>query len=517
MKSRAVGAVLLAFALLTLMSCSSSVPSSPNKSGQKDSQFDRDATLRIAFSLVDTSMDPTTTSNAYDYVYLFFVYDRLTYVNKDDVPEPMLATSWDILDGGKALELHLRKGLKFSDGTPFNAHAVVANIKRETTLPTSSVKTDLAAVTKATAVNEYTVQIDLSDTSAGALPAILGGLPGAMVSPAAFKDTKKLTEFGDGIGPYRVTQNLGADGMTMVRTSGYWDPAAQKVAKFEFQGIDDDATRLTAVETGAVDGALIRAPEVVQAKAAGLDIVSGLSAAPTILAINQSHGDLANVDVRRAIWQAIDAKQISSAVFNGTCQVDQQLFSPDSWAYDPNSVSPLATNLAAAKKSVAESGITDPSFGESGPPSQTYSDIAQILQAQLAKAGITLNLTTVNSEEIFQQFYVAKTLDSSITAAPYLMDPSQFVTDYLLPGGFDNVGGYKNSQLDALALKAESLASDSQRAQIYHQIQKIIWDEALNPVVLCYQHNYFAFSPKVTGMQIDSTGVWDFRFIQTTK
>src|SRR5690606_7901451 len=136
--------------------------------------------------------------------FLFPVYDRLVYSAPDGSLEPMLATDWAIAEDGSAIDMTLREGVTFHDGTPFNAEAVKANLDRAKTAEFSVLKPDLESLREIQVIgpNEVTLVID---GGAAPLLASLADRAGMMISPAAF-DAPDLGQNPVGAGAYRVAE-----------------------------------------------------------------------------------------------------------------------------------------------------------------------------------------------------------------------------------------------------------------------------------------------------------------------
>jgi ABC-type transport system substrate-binding protein len=515
-KRTTVVTAALSVVALVATACGGGGTSAGNQAGAS-SDFDPNATFTWAHSVPIVSLDPHTTTNVYDYPYHFFVYDRLTYLDPKGEPKPMLAESWQVQDGGKTLEMKIRSGVTFQDGTALDAEAVKANFERMRAHPKSSVKAQLSSVTGETVVDPQTIRLNLSDASAGALPAILGGFAGAMVSPKGFDDPN-LSQVGNGAGPYRVVDNKGQDGVTLEKYDKYWDPSAQKVAKVVMKAIPDDETRLNAVLTGAVDGALIRAAQEKRAEGAGLRLVSAITAAPTSLEINMKRAKFGDKRVRQAIAYALDRKEISDGAYAGTCEPAQQIFNRNYWAYAPDVGEPYNLDLDKAKALMKEAGLENGfSFDLLTNPSPAYQTTVEIIQAQLAKINIQVNIKVLPGPETTVEFWSKRAADANITVDAFALDPSVVVSTFTGPTGFRNVGDYVNPQLNDLAARATATADREERKKLYGQIIKIMLDEALQPIVLCYQKQTWAFANGTNGFVIGDAGLWDFRNVAKPK
>ncbi|HEU4842394.1 MAG TPA: ABC transporter substrate-binding protein, partial [Ilumatobacteraceae bacterium] len=138
-----------------------------------DAELDLDATLRIA-TFAGLFWDPVTSPSGYTITWLGLVYDRLVHNAPDGSLIPGLATSWEYADDGSSVTFHLREGVTFQDGTPFDAAAVKTNIDRAITLEGSTVASELGRVAEVVVVDPLTVRLDLSSADA-TLPAVLSG------------------------------------------------------------------------------------------------------------------------------------------------------------------------------------------------------------------------------------------------------------------------------------------------------------------------------------------------------
>jgi peptide/nickel transport system substrate-binding protein len=467
-------------------------------------------TFTWSFSVAISSMDPHTTPNVYDYLYLWPTYDRLTDLDPTTgEPKPMLAQSWEVAKDGTSLTLKLRSGVTFQDGTPFDAAAVKANLDRMVTDPASTVKGLLTNVDSVQVVDPMTVTIMMKGATAGPMPALLGGFPGTMVSPKAFDDPQ-LKVTGDGAGPYKVVSN---DGTTVKyeKYDGYYDPARQKVADIVAQALPDDQTRFNAVLSGDASGVYIRQGQIADAKKAGLTVITGPSPTPNAIEINMSRAKFADVRVRQAINYALDRPAIAKAAFGDNCTPNTQLFAKGYWAYDDAEAGAYGYDPAKAKQLMAQAGLSGGfGFQITSPNIPAWVTMNTAIQEQLGKIGITVDLNVVAGAAGNSKYWVEHQSDSLTSADPFLLDPSQTIQQYYGKGGLRNVSNYSNPQIDALAAKASATGDRDQRAGLYRQIQQIVTDQALNPIVICNQTSAWAFKPGVDGFVIATTGIWDY-------
>ena len=309
-----------------------------------------------ALSIAITSMDPQTTGNVYDYIYLWPTYDRLTYLDtKTGQARPMLAKSWEVAADGKSITLQLRTDVTYQDGTKFDAQSVKANFDRMMTNPASTVKGQITNIDNVAVVDASTVKINMKGATAGPMPQILGGFPGTMVSPKSFDDPN-LKSIGVGAGPYKVVSNDGTN-IKYVKYDGYYNKAAQTVDEIDATALPDDQTRLNSVISGQEDAVLIRGNQIDSAKSAGLTVVQNLAPTPNALEVNMSRAQFGNLKVRQAISYALNRPEIATAAFGANCTPNQQIFAKSYWAYDKTMADPYPFNLDKAKALMKEAGL----------------------------------------------------------------------------------------------------------------------------------------------------------------
>lgn len=180
------------------------------------------ASLKWGWHL-STSWDPTTSTAGWDVHDLSLVCAALTKLDPKGDPVPAIAGSWKYNDDGTVVRFTLRKGLKFSDGTPLDATAVKKSLERGRDDKKSLVAPQLAGVDKVTAVDDRTVELRLSEPDFQ-IPALLAGKTGMVVNPKVFEsDPASLATKPAGAGPYRLVSYVQNSKAVLRRNTGYWD------------------------------------------------------------------------------------------------------------------------------------------------------------------------------------------------------------------------------------------------------------------------------------------------------
>ena len=178
-------------------------------------------TLRYGAANIVTRFDPHRSSSGYDQNWLAPVYERLIWQSTEVELEPGLATEWGFVDD-LTFEMTLREGVTFTDGTPFDADAVKANIERAKTVEGSGVIAYLASVETVEVVDATHVRFLLNKPDA-TLPMQFATRPGMMMSPA-FMEDPDVDIAAVGTGPFVLTEYLVGDRAIFERNPDHWNP-----------------------------------------------------------------------------------------------------------------------------------------------------------------------------------------------------------------------------------------------------------------------------------------------------
>ncbi|MCP2635917.1 ABC transporter substrate-binding protein [Microbacterium sp. HD4P20] len=309
-----------------------------------------------------SSWDPAQANEGHLAPVFQSVYDTLIKREPDGELSPMLATEWTTADDGLSLELELRTDVTFTDGTPFDAEAVKANIEHFKTA-NGPLQGNLANVVGAEVVDEDTVVLRL-DSPDPDLPSNLANAGGYMGSPAAL-GSPDIAANPVGTGPYILDAGSSVVGSAynLTRNEDYWgDPLPFDAV--EFRILADETARLNALTSGQIDFAsLNRAASALQAEAAGLN-------QPDPFSVNwggilffdrdgQLQPELADVRVREALAIAIDAEALVDVGWEGLGEPTAQVFGPETEAYSEELDSAYAYDPERAMDLLAEAGAED--------------------------------------------------------------------------------------------------------------------------------------------------------------
>lgn len=391
---------------LVLLAAGCSDPSTSNTaSGEK-------STLNIGTSFPPTpNLDPGNANGA-NLWYLELAYEPLIKMASDGTLKPGLATSWNYVGSGNTtFELHLRDGVKFSDGSSLSADVVKANLDRFRSTAALSTAAQLAGVSDVTAVDNSTVRITLSQpnpTIATVLSEFYGA--GDMASGAAVADPSKLATQTFGAGQYTLdpARTVAGDHYTYAPNPNYWDKNSVKFQTVVVKVLPNPNSALAALKTGQID-AVAGAPNTDKAaKSADMQVLSvpqtfvGLALADRAGATLPPLGD---VRVRQAINYAIDRKKVAAglvATYGGPTPTEQVVLPGQSgyndktfYSFDQNKARQLLSEAGYAN------GFSLPVISFSGPSGMT--PLLQVMADELKAVGVNLQITDTSDTNKYIQ------------------------------------------------------------------------------------------------------------------
>ncbi|WP_062516454.1 MULTISPECIES: ABC transporter substrate-binding protein [Demequina] len=339
------------------------------------------------------------------------VYDTLVRSDEEGAPVEGLATTWAWDVTGTILELELREGVTFTDGTAFNADAAVQNLLRFRDGSAENASW-LAGVTEVVALDARRVQITLAEPDQ-ALLTHLSKSAGYMESPASFDDPAPV-----GTGPYILDEARSIDDASYVFTANpeYWDPASQHYDEIIMSVYEEPDAMQSALLRSELDAALYTGYS-------GFDQIEAAGYASheftldwTGLLLFDRNGaiapELASTQVRQAINYAIDRDQMLETLLGGRGETTAQVFGPDTAGYAEELDTTYIYSPTKARSLLADAGYPD-GFTLTIPtvsfvPGATF----DLLAEQLGDVGITVEFVEEST-----QSYVGSLLSGQYAVA----------------------------------------------------------------------------------------------------
>jgi peptide/nickel transport system substrate-binding protein len=449
----------------------------------------RGGTLRAGYWQEHKTLDPHLSLQVNERWLMYAVYNTLVGTDEQFNPQPELAESWSNPDP-KTYLFKLRQGVKFHDGTDFDAAAVKWNIDRLKDPATKSPRiNDVAVVQSVEVVDRDTVKFNLSQPYAPLL-AVLMDRPGFMVSPSAVQ--KLGPDFGRnpvGTGPFKLVQWTEGQGVTVEHNPSYWNPAEPYLERIEFRVVTDPTVRVTMLRSGELD--LI---DRIDSKD-----VATIRENPNLKLLQFNGGawfgwqwwvdkpPFDNQLLRQAIAWGINREALGKIQWNGYGRIPPGPVTIP-WA-GGDAIQPIGYDPAKAKSLLAQAGFPG-GFEETltvrGQPEDTR--LGELIQAQLADLGVKVNLATISPNE-WTAAQQERQINWTTTSWTQRADPDGLLSLLVKTKGTANTLGYSNPQVDDLLAKAAAIYDREQRRPLYQQIMQIVVDDA--PFVYLWQPAYF--------------------------
>ncbi|RVP98817.1 ABC transporter substrate-binding protein [Sinorhizobium meliloti] len=442
------------------------------------------------------SLDPHTVTATNDFRILVNVYDGLVRFKDGTLEvEPALAESWKISDDGKTYTFKLRQGVKFHDGSDFDAEAVKFNFDRMLKKDHPFYDTgpfplsfNFASVEAVNVLDEYTVEFRLSEAFAPFL-SNLAYPTGLIVSPAAVeKHGKEYGRSPSGTGPFKFVEWLSNQRVVVERNPDYWDGAA-KLQAVVFRPITDANTRVAEMMAGGIDVMVEVPPDNLATFEQDANFAVAEQAGPHVwfAILNTKEGPFADKRVRQAANYAVNKQTLVDDVLQGTATVAAGPI-PPAFNWVEGSVEPYAHDPEKAKALLAEAGVENPQVTfyvtEGGSGMLDPITMGAAIQADLQAVGFKVKIETyewntflgrVNpglegKADMAEMAWMTNDPDT----VPYLTLRTDAIPD---KGGF-NSGYYSNPQLDELLEKARRSTDQAERGKLYGEVQSIVHDDA---------------------------------------
>lgn len=504
-----------------------------DKSKNPEKAKQRKDTLIVGISKPGGVFLPYFQENGWDGNVTSVIFASLVSTDKQGKPVPELAEKWDVSSDQLKYTFHLRKDLKFSDGSPLTADDVAftltllhdkayeggADILQYAIKGGKDYKEGKAtSIEGIKVVDPQTIEITTEKVNSQALTA----LGGSVLSKAYYgKDYKQNTSldylkdlYGKPIaaGPYKFEKYVPGQEVRFVANEHYY-AGKPKVKNFIYKITSPD-TSFQLFQTGETDydGFAANNDNIEQLKSLGfanfnIETVSSYS----FVYMNNKKPYLKDKKVRQALIYGLDRKKYVDTNFQGNASVANIPISPTSWAYDDKDINAYEYNLEKAKKLLDEAGWKVGSDGIREKDGQklklSYYAASGRKQEEvfipIAKENYKALGVEFNAEIMDFNTLVSKVgkfdYDLAAVATPILSDPNDAVAD-LASTHPDNSAGYSNPKVDELIQKGIETVDIEKRKPIYKELYKELSEDP--PVILLnYRKSISAYNARVKGIE----------------
>jgi len=461
------------------------------------------------------------------------------YKDESTALEPGLAESWKISPDGKTYTFNLRKGVKFHDGTPFNADAVVFSIGRmmkernvkffgkgweipaQERPPEYWVSMEMdKTVGSIEAVGEYTVVFKLKRIEAPFI-ANMGMDFANIISPTAFlENPKEFLRNPVGTGPFKFVTWIKDDRIVLTRNNDYWDKkGGPYLERIVFRSIPENSVRFLELKTGNIHICQFPNPADIDLAKKDSNLILPTQPGMNVGYLSFNHTKepwKSNINLRKAIAHAINRKAIVDNIYQGMGQTANNPIPPTMWGYNKN-IPGFKYDPALAKELLAKAGYPNgKGLGEitlwSMPVPRPYNPdgrkIGEAMAADLAKVGIKAKIVTFEWGTYLKRqreqpadmdlFQLGWTGDNG--------DPDNFLAVL-----FDGLASssirtqWHNEKYHSLMVNGRQTIDQAKRAKIYEQALQLIYDEC--PVIsIAHSTVIWPARKNVTNFKLHPTG-----------
>lgn len=463
---RRLGAAAAAVTAAALVLAGCAAGGAPASSGATSAP-DPDAEIVVGSQNEPTNLDQIYGgSSGVTEVFTGNVYEGLFKITDDATVEPLLAAETEVSEDGLVYTFTLQDDATFHSGDPVDAEAVKYSLERFISDESIAArKRQLSVIDHVDVVDDKTVAVTLSQPSIS-FTYNLGYV--WIVNPAA----GDLTANEDGSGPYRLADYRKGDSITLEVNDDYWGEAPSN-GGVVYQYYADPTALNNALLTGAVDLVTSQSnPDSLgEFEAAGFQIIEGTSTTKELLAFNDRIAPFDSIQVRKAIYSAIDREKLLDAIWDGRGQLIGSMVPPsEPWYIDLADNNPYDVELA--EQLLAEAGYADGfSFTLDTPDSGVHSTVAEFVKSELAKVGITVEINVITDDEWYQKVYTDKNFEATLQG--HVND-----RDINFYGNPDFYWGYDNADVQTWLADSEKAASTEEQTELVKKANQQISDDA---------------------------------------
>jgi peptide/nickel transport system substrate-binding protein len=478
--------------------------------------------LVMGLSSEPDKLDPTTSSSLYTRYVMSSICEKLYDLDASGGIVGQLATGMPTISpDGLTVTFGVRTGIRFADGTPFDAAAVRTSLERHLTFKGSGRRSEMGPISSIEAPDAGHVVLHYKQPFAP-ITAALADRAGMIMSPAAL--ATEGANFGDHpvcVGPFKFAGRVPQTSIDVVRDPLYYDAAHVHLDAITYRIMPDTVTRAANLRSGDIQVADTISPQDVDALARdrNLHVLQSGSLGYQSVTINTGNVNGAgtppqpidtpfarDLRVREAFADAIDRKTLVATVFNNWFEPACSPVAPQTPYATPASNACPPFDPARSRRLLAQAGVPTPlKVAMQVTNTQDQLRYAQALQASVAEGGFDLRIVPVEYATLLD---VQKrgTFELLQLGWSGRIDPDANITAFLRTGASANYGGYSSPELDDLLAQASRSTDTARRAELYGRVTQVIQRD--NPIVYTYRLRLLTVhSTRLTGIEVYSDGV----------
>jgi peptide/nickel transport system substrate-binding protein len=501
--------VVLALCVTALAGCGGSTGTTGGTTGKTAAD-----TFTYAQGADPRGLDPALVDDGESSKIIVNIYEGLLKYAADSTKvEPSLAESWEISPDGLTYTFKLKQGVKFHDGTDFNADAVKFNIDRQ--IP-PKVTADMSygpfvygSVKDVVVVDPSTVKINLTQKNTAFLANLAMSLAAPIVSPKALTDgNNSVMEAPVGTGPYKFVKWNKGENVVLVRNDEYWGEKA-KTKNVVFRFIADNSARVLALNNGEadmIDG--IDATVVDKVTSGGDKLFEAAGMNVNYMAYNTTTAMFKNAAARKAVSQAINVDELVKSLYQGYSEKATTILPTFVPGYDAT-VQQVGYDPTAAKAGLAAAGVKKIHMIAYSNPrpynAATGVALATAIQGYLQKVGVEC---TIDSFDWTTYKTKVKGGDYDIAFYGWIGDngdPDNFLNLLADPDPTMNIARWQDPVYKADIKKALAMPNGAERDAAYGAMEKFAAERAIW-LPISHAKTLAGYGPGVSGFNYHVTG-----------
>lgn len=457
--------------------------------------------------------------DAYYCSKILFVWEPLITRTNEGMPAPCLATSWEMRDSGREWIFHLRKNVKFHDGSPFNADAVIKNFYRmQHGIRLSNyyyLDKDVfyPKMKKYEKLDDYTIRLVFSEPSVNQLHKMVDfGSP--IFAPSCLDESGDFTCVAIGTGPYKIEKNEFQKYVVLLRNDDYYGEKA-KIKRIMIRNISNSDVRFSALKAQEILGvtdmnALTSSLADQLSKNSQFQIATNKSTIIRYLYVNGGRYPFNDVRMRQAVSLIIDRDELVNGFFLGYAKATSNILNYTSpyyldlpYEYNKEKAKELAKKVLGEKRFPVTFLISDMDTFQKGE--------AELLAYWLQDIGLDVKLLAVEGGVASKlkrkgEYDIAFGLQGLPNGDAY-----SFLSRYALSTGTLNVANslhYSNEKVEKLLEQAKYSSSEEEKHRLFNEVQKILaYDLPVIPLfndmnIVAYNKRLKNYKPLIYGVDL---------------
>jgi peptide/nickel transport system substrate-binding protein len=494
---------LIAFVLLLCIACGgrdeSRAPAKQASALPDDETPVDGGTLLRRLDIDVVTLNPTVSTTRNDRLVTQYIFTPVIHLDRDMQPIPGLADSWEVSDDGLTYRFVLNPKATFSDGKPVRAADFIFTLRKIADPASEAVQIasvfEQMDVTRTRAVDDHTVEVVFKQPLATQLTRFndVLVLPEHVYSGGNFR--KDYNDMAVGSGPYTLVKREVGKEIILQRRKDYWGKKPH-IERVVWKVINDHAVAFNAVKRGEIDETAVTSdtwqrerndPDLTKL----LDFQRAYTLNYNYINWNHRHPVLGDKRVRRALSMCVPIDTVIKDLYHGTARAMSGPFTPDEFAYNPT-VPVMRHDVNAARQLLAEAGWKDTNSDgilEKGKQplafemlimtgSATARSLAQMLQAEMKKAGVQMNIAMMDGAAAIQRIaagsHEAAYLSWDLDPDP---DPYAIFHSSQTPPRGQNFGFYANPEADKVMEQARRELDIDERKELFWRLHEILAED----------------------------------------